>query len=153
DAKGAENLLERYVDDPNPSLKRAAIYAIYALSGYKRTDLVYDKLLAPPDSPFKVEAAVALGKAGDSRVTQDLLTCLELSQCNFSEVEAFLRTSKSKDVPGRALLAWTKGRSDLTDLVATLKPQGAGPLARSEIQASLAHKAILRALKAIDLTG
>jgi hypothetical protein len=86
-------------------------------------------------------------------VTQDILTCLELATCSFGDVEAFLRTSKSPDVPGRALLAWTKGRNDLTDLVATLKPQGAGPLARSEIQASLAHKAVLRALKAIDLTG
>ncbi len=151
DAKDGEKVLERYVDDPNPSLKRAAIYAIYALSGYKRTDLVWDKLYLVPET--KAEAAIALGRANDPRVTQDLLTCLELSQCALGEVEGFMRASKSPDVPGRTLLAWTKGRSDLTDLVATLKPAGAGSLARSEIQASLAHKAILRALKAIDLTG
>jgi hypothetical protein len=41
----------------------------------------------------------------------------------------------------------------LTDLVAALKPQGAGALARSEIQASLAHSALPRALRAIDLAG
>ena len=151
DAKEGEKVLERYVDDPNPSLKRAAIYAIYALSGHSRTDLVYAKLYSAPET--KLEAAIALGRAGDTRVTQDLLTCLELNVCSLSDVEGFMRASKSPDVPGRTLLAWTKGRSDLTDLVAALQPQGAGPLARSEIQASLAHKAVLRTLKAIDLTG
>jgi hypothetical protein len=38
-------------------------------------------------------------------------------------------------------------------LVAVLKPKGAGALARSEIQASLAHSALTRALRAIDLAG
>jgi HEAT repeat protein len=152
-AKEGEALLEKYVDDPNQSLKRAAIYAIYALSGFTRTKLVYDKLYAPPDAPNKLEAAVALGKANDARVLPDLLLCLETGSCALSDVEGFMRASKSPDVPGRTLLAWAKGRNDLTDLVAALKPAGAGPLARSEIQASLAKKSVLRTLKAIDLSG
>jgi HEAT repeat protein len=151
--KQGEALLETYVDDPNPTLQRAAIYAIYALSGFSRTSLVYDKLYAPPDAPHKLEAAVALGKANDPRVTEDLLLCLETAQCSLAEVEGFMRASRSPDVPGRTLLAWTKGRSDLTELVAGLKPPGAGALARSQIQASLAQKEGPRALKAIDLTG
>ncbi len=151
DAKEGAAVLEKYVDDPNPSLKRAAIYAIYALSGNTRTDLVWDKLYAVPET--KAEAAILLGRGNDPRVTQDLLLCLELSQCHLGDVENFMRASKSPDVPGRTLLAWSKGRSELTDLVATMKPAGAGPLARSEIQASLAHKTILRTLSAIDLAG
>jgi HEAT repeat protein len=151
DAKDGAALLEKYTNDPNPSLKRAAIYAIFALSGNTRTDLVWDKLYSVPET--KAEAALLLGRANDVRVTQDLLLCVELSQCRVSEVEGFLRASKSPDVPGRTLLAWTKGRSELTDLVATMKPAGAGPLARSEIQASLAHKTILRTLSSIDLAG
>jgi HEAT repeat protein len=151
--KEGEAVLEKYVDDPNQSLKRAAIYAIYALSGNTRTALVYDKLYAPPDSKDKLEAAIALGKGNDARVMPDLLLCLEMQTCLLADIEGALRASKSPDVPGRTLLAWAKGRSDLTNLVATLKPQGAGPLARSEIEASLAHKQVLRTLKAIDLTG
>ncbi|HWA76732.1 MAG TPA: HEAT repeat domain-containing protein [Polyangiaceae bacterium] len=165
DAKEGQKVLEKYVDDPNQSLKRAAIYAIYALSGYQRTALVHDKLYiaGAPESapalgralpnPVQLEAAIALGRAGDPRVTRDLLTCLELGSCSLSDVETFLRSSKSPDVAGRTLLSWAKGRSDLTDLVASLKPQGAGALARSEIQASLAHSSLTRALKAIDLAG
>jgi HEAT repeat protein len=162
DAKDAESILEKYVDDGNQSLRRAAIYAIYALSGYKRTALVYDKLYTLPGdvnsagsgaAETKLEAAIALGWAGDPRVTGDLLTCLELNSCALVDVEAYLRMSKSPDVAGRTLLSWAKGRSELTDLVAALKPQGAGALARSEVQASLAHNALPRALHAIDLTG
>lgn len=165
DAKDGQKVLEKYVDDPNQSLRRAAIYAIYALSGYQRTGLVYDKLYLPagpgsapslgrslPDAT-QLEAAIALGRAGDPRVTRDLLTCLELNTCNLGDVDGFLRTAKSPDIAGRTLLSWAKGRSDLTDLVAVLKPQGAGALARSEIQASLAHSALTRALRAIDLAG
>jgi HEAT repeat protein len=165
DAKDGQKVLEKYVDDPNQSLRRAAIYAIYALSGYERTNLVYDKLYREPESgsapslgrqlpnATRLEAAIALGRAGDPRVTRDLLTCLELGTCNLTDVDGFLRASKSPDVAGRTLLSWAKGRSDLTDLVAMLKPQGAGALARSEIQASLAHSALSRALRAIDLAG
>jgi HEAT repeat protein len=165
DAKDGQKVLEKYVDDPNQGLRQAAIYAIYALSGYQRTSLVYDKLYLPPDAgaapalgrslpnATQLEAAIALGRANDPRVTRDLLTCLELNTCTLPNVDGFLRASKSPDVAGRTLLSWAKGRSDLTDLVAALKPQGAGALARSEIQASLAHSALPRALRAIDLAG
>ncbi len=149
----AASVLERYIDDPNPTLKTAAIYSIYAVSGAARKDLVYDKLYSSPDAATKLEAAVALGRVNDSRVTQDLVTCMELRTCKLLDVDPFLRASKSPDVPGRTLLAWTKGRSELTDLVAALRPEGVGPLGRSEVSASLAHHDLPRTLVAIDLTG
>ncbi len=153
DAKDAAAVLEKYVDDPNFTLKRAAIYAIYALSGNTRTDLVYDKLYMATKPPVSTEAAIALGRGGDPRVVGELLTCLELKRCAVADVDGFLRSSKSSQVPGRTLLAWTRGRTDLTDLVAALRPEGAKALARSEIQASLAHRNILRSESAIDLSG
>ena len=149
----AAAVLESYVDDPNPTLKTAAIYSIYAVSGAARKDLVYDKLYSSPDAATKLEAAVALGRVNDARVTQDLVTCMELRTCKLLDVDPFLRASRSPDVPGRTLLAWTKGRSDLTDLVATLRPDGVGALGRSEVSASLAHHDLPRTLVAIDLTG
>jgi len=149
----AAAVLERYVDDPNPTLKTAAIYSIYAQGGAAKKDLVYDKLYTTTDPLQKLDAAIALGRVNDPRVTQDLLTCLELHTCRLPDVDPFLRVSKSPDVPGRTLLAWTKGRSELTDLVASLKPEGVGPLSRSEVQASLSHGDLPRTLVAIDLTG
>jgi HEAT repeat protein len=149
----AASVLERYVDDPNPTLKTAAIYSIYALAGASRKDLVYDKLYQSNDPATKLEAAVALGRANDPRVTQDLVACLELRTCRLLDVDPFLRASKSPDIPGRTLLAWSKGRSELTDLVAALRPEGVAPLGRSEVQASLAHRDLPRTLVAIDLTG
>ena len=153
DAPSGAALLERYVDDPNQSLRSAAIYAIFALSGMKRTDLVRDKLYASDKPAVKLEAAIALGRAGDSGVAGDLMTCVEANRCSLGEVAGFLRSTTAKEVPGRTLLAWSRGRTDLTDLVAELRPPGAGALAVSDVQASMAHASWKRAGVAIDLAG
>ena len=153
DAPEASALLERFVDDKNPTLKKAAIYAIYALSDDKRADLVFDKLYSSKDAGTKLEAAIALGWAKDARVTDDLLACLETRRCRLDQVDDFLSTTKAAQVPGRLLLAWAKGRSDLTDFVGALKPPAAGPLSVSDVQASLAFGDFLRAGYAIDLAG
>ncbi|MEO6417983.1 MAG: HEAT repeat domain-containing protein, partial [Polyangiaceae bacterium] len=153
DAPDGAKLLERFVDDPNPSLQRAAIYAVYALSGMKRTSLVYDKLYLGPRPGDKLEAALALGKANDPRVVPDLLNCLELRTCSEESVDAPLRASTLKEVPGRTLLAWAQGRVDVTDLVAYLKPEGGAPLSVSAVSAELAHKNVGRTANALDLSG
>jgi HEAT repeat protein len=154
DSPDAAKVLERYVDDPSPSLSRAAIYAVYALSGMKRTDLVHDRLYAKAKHPGeKLEAALALARGNDPRVVPDLLACLEKRSCGLFDVEGPLRASRAADVPGRTLLAWFKGRTELTDLVASLRPVGGAALAVSEVQAELAQNHIASATSALDLAG
>jgi HEAT repeat protein len=152
-------LLERFVEDPNQSLRRAAIYAIFALSHMQRADLVRDKLYSSDRPDVKLEAALALGRAGDPAVAGDLLTCLETGRCNRAAVDAFLHANananatKAREVPGRMLLAWARGRSDLTDLVAFLRPPGGGDLAVSDVLASVGSGDLGRAGVALDLSG
>jgi HEAT repeat protein len=154
DSPDAAKVLERFVDDPNPTLSRAAIYAVYASSGMKRTDLVHDRLYVRAKHPGdKLDAALALARANDPRVVPDLLACLEKRTCSLFDVEAPLRASHAADVPGRTLLAWFKGRTELTDLVASLHPVGGAALAVSEVQAELAQNDVVRATFALDLAG
>jgi HEAT repeat protein len=157
DAPEAMPLLDKFVEDPNPTLRKAAIYALFALSDGAKKDLVYDKLYASPlakKEPWtKLSAAITLGKVGDARVAPDLIGCVESRSCPLDSVEGFLRTTKAPEIPGRLLLAWAKGRTDLTDLVGTLKPSGAGPIAISAIQASLAHGETSSTAYDIDLAG
>ena len=153
DAPDGAKILERFIDDPNPSLQRAAIHAVYALSGMKRTNLVYDKLYLGPRPADKLDAALALGRANDPRVVPDLLNCLELRTCTEESVDAPLRASTLQEVPGRALLAWAQGRVDVTDLVAFLRPEGGAPLSVSAVSAELAHKNVGRTVNALDLSG
>jgi len=154
DSPDAAGVLDRYVDDPNPTLSRAAIYAVYALGGMKRTDLVHDRLYVLAKHPGdKLDAALALGRGNDPRVIPDLIRCLERRSCNLFDVEAPLRASHAPDVPGRTLLAWFKGRTELTDLVASLHPAGGAELAVSEVQADLARNDVGRAASALDLAA
>ena len=153
DDRGSAALLERFVDDPNPSLGRAAVYALYALSGMKRGDLVRKKLYDDGKPADKLEAALLLAKGGDPRVADDILVCLEARTCGGKDVDAYLRATHPPEAPGRALLAWARGRTDLTDLVAALKPPSGGTLAVSDVQASVAQGAFGRARTALDLAG
>ena len=153
DAPEAIPVLERFVDDKNPTLKRAAIESIFALSDGAKKDLVYDKLYSSKDPNVKLQAALLLGEVLDLRVADDLVTCVELQRCRLGDVDHFLRAAKVPQAPGRMLLAWAKGRTDLTDLVGTLKPAGAGPLAVSSLQATLAGGDPYRSAYAIDLAG
>jgi HEAT repeat protein len=157
DAPEAMPLLDKFVDDPNPTLKKAAVYALFALSDGAKKDLVYDKLYASPlgkkEPATKLAAAIALGKVGDTRVAPDLVACVEQQKCSLHDVDGFFRTTKVPEIPGRLLLEWAKGRTDLTDLVGSLKPAGAGPLAVSAVQASLAQSDLYRTAWDIDLAG
>jgi HEAT repeat protein len=145
--------LEKFADDPNLSIREEAIYAINALSGNKRKDLIHDKLFQSKRSEVRRRAAIALGKAGDHRAREFLLACLEWGGCHLSEVEPFLRADKNPATPGRLLLAWTRGREDLTDLVADLRPSGTASLALSTVDASIARGDDDQAKVAIDLVG
>ncbi|HEY4118600.1 MAG TPA: HEAT repeat domain-containing protein, partial [Byssovorax sp.] len=153
DDRGSAALLERFVDDPNPSLGRAAVYALYALSGMKRGDLVRRKLYDDGKPADKLEAALLLAKGGDPRVADDILVCLEARTCGGKDVDAYLRATRPPEAPGRTLLAWARGRTDLTDLVAALKPAAGGALAVSDVQASVAQGSFSRARTALDLAG
>ena len=158
DTQDGVALLEHYVDDPNVSLQKAAVYALYALSGMKRTDLVFAKLYdvhkdKPAFAPTRLEAAIALGRAHDPRVTTDLIACLELGTCAEEDVEGALRASNLPEIPGRVLVTWVKDRHDVTDLVAALKPQGASTVALGKAKAGLARRDLPGTINALDLGG
>lgn len=154
DSPEVPKVLEKLIDTPPKPLQEAAIYALYTQSGHKRTDLVFDKLYVPAKQPgAKQQAAIALGKAADPRVTDDLLLCFEQRRCALGDVGPFFRAKPRPEVPGRLLLEWAKGRSELTDLLGALKPAGAGPLALSDMDASLAKGNPVRTAYAIDLVG
>lgn len=146
-------LLEKYVDSPNLAMKQEAIYSIYKASGGKRLDLIHDKLFSSRNDAVKRRAAIELGKAGDTRARDYLLNCLEASRCHLDEVDSYLHKDKDTAVPGRLLLAWAKGRSDLTDIVADLKPAGALNLAISDVDSAMSQGRTSRAKTSIDLVG
>lgn len=145
--------LERFVDSPNLSIRQEAIYAIHALSGGKRADLIYSKLYQTSSAPIRHRAALELGKVGDTRVRDFVLGCLERGACGLDEVEGYLRNDKDPAVGGRLLLAWARGRDELTDLLADLRPTGTLPVATSSVDAALARSDKYMAMNAIDLVG
>jgi HEAT repeat protein len=146
-------LLEKYVDSPNLAMRQEAIYAIYRASGGKRAELIYDKLFSSSHPLVKRRAAIELGKAGDTRARDYLLSCLESSLCPLEDLNSYLHKDKDTSVPGRLLLAWAKGRSDLTDIVSDLRPAGAVSLAVSDVDASMSQGRVSRAKNSIDLVG
>jgi HEAT repeat protein len=153
DDPAAIPLLEPFVANPNLSIRQEAIYAIYELSGRKRSDLVFGNLFQSRNNVVQRRAAIELAKAGDPRVHDYLLQCLEWNQCALRDVDAYLRGTKDPATSGRLLLAWTRGRWDLTDLISALRPPGTLPLAASTIDASLARGQRDEAEMAIDLVG
>ncbi len=158
DTQDGVALLEHYVDDSNAGLQQAAIYALYALSAMKRTDLVFKKIYdAHKDKPefasARLDAAVALGRAHDPRVTTDLMTCLELRTCSAWQVDGALRASNLPEIPGRVLVTWVKDRPEVTDLVGALKPQGASTVALGKAKAGLALRDLPGTINALDLAG
>ncbi len=129
--------LEKLVEAPNPSLREEAVFAILAIAGPKRKDLVYDALFSGKQEGPKRRAALALGELGDTRVRDYLLGCVESRACKEWQVDHYLHADKDPLVGGRVLLAWARGRSDLTDLVADLRPAGAEPLATSAMDVAM----------------
>lgn len=145
--------LERFVDAPNLSIRQEAIYAIHALSGGKRADLIYTKLFQAKQASVKRRAAIELGKVGDTRTRDFLLTCYEQVSCGLGEIEGYLRADKDPSVGGRLLLEWARGREELTDLLSDLRPAGTLPIASSSVDAALARSDTWMAVNAIDLVG
>jgi HEAT repeat protein len=146
--------LEKLVEDPNPVLREEAVYAVFAIAGAKRANLVYDALFAGKKEAPKRRAALALGELGDTRVRDYLLSCVESRSCRPWEVDRYLHADKDPRVGGRVLLSWARGRGDLTDLVADLRPAGALPLASSAMDAALGTAGHAGAAEhAVDLVG
>ncbi len=158
DAPEALPVVEPYTRDTNRTLRNTALFSVLALSKGKKRDLVYDTLIAPaPADHFaeqaRLEAVLALAALGDARVTGAVLDCLDQYRCGERQVGAFLLSQRSARVGGRLLLGWAKGRNDLAELVAALKPTGAGLLAASEIESSLGYGRSPRLASAMDLAG
>jgi HEAT repeat protein len=145
--------LTKLVDAPNPSLREEAIYAIFAITGGKRADLVHDKLFASTREDAKKRAAIELGKIGDTRVRDYLLACLEKRNCRPSQVDRYLHTDKDPSVGGRVLLDWSRGRPSLTRFVADLRPAGALAIAASAAESAVSRGTVDDAEPAIDLVG
>ena len=158
DAPEALPVVEPYTRDKNRTLRNTALFSVLSLSKGKKRDLIYDTLVAPtPADRFaeqaRMEAVLALAALGDSRVTQAVLDCLDQYRCPEPQVAPFLLSQRSPSVGGRVLLGWAKGRNDLADLVAELRPTGAGLLAASEIESSLGYGRSSRLESAVDLAG
>lgn len=158
DAPEAAPLVSPFVNDKNRTLRKTAIFSLLALSNGQKKDVVYEALVAvPPGDVFteqaRMEAVLALAELGDERVLDAAVACVEQRRCSRGAVESFLLRHRTPAVGGRLLLAWAKGRSDLTDLVATLKPTGAGLLAASEARALGPNGFWGRLESAVDLAG
>jgi len=127
------------------------------LSEGGRPDLIYERLflqLSPEKNAEAMRrAAIALGKAGDDRIRDYLVACLESARCGTDEVEPFLLRKPAPRSSGRVLLAWARGRPDLAKLVSLLKPPGALPVATSTLDAAWANHGIADAERAIDVVG
>jgi HEAT repeat protein len=146
--------LEKLVEAPNPALREEAVHAIFAIAGKSRAGLLYDALFAGKKDAPRRRAALALGEIGDTRVRDYLLSCVESRGCRPGEVDRYLHADKDPRVGGRVLLAWARGRGDLTDLVADLRPSGALAVAASAMDAAFAAPAKPAAVEhAIDLVG
>jgi HEAT repeat protein len=128
--------LEKLLEAPNPSLREEAVHAIFAIAGKSRADLLYNTLFAGKKEGPRHRAALALGEIGDTRVRDYLLSCIDAWSCHPWEVDHYLHADKDPRVGGRVLLAWARGRGDLTDLVADLRPAGALPVAASAMDAA-----------------
>lgn len=155
-APAASKSLERFVDSPNLSIRQEAIYALHALSGGKRADLIHDKLFKTKNDHTRRRAAIELGRAGDTRVRDFLMTCLEEGSCPVEDVGDYARQDKDPSVGGRILLTWARGgghNGQLTDLLAALRPPGTLPIATSSVDAAFARHDWDMAKHAIDLVG
>ena len=144
--------LERLVGSAHGSLKEEAIYAIYRISGDRRADLVHGELFGSPREPERRRAALALGEHGDVRVRDYLLACLETGRCSPDAVDTYVHADKDPSVGGRILLAWARGRGDLTGFVSDLRPPGALPVVTSAMDAAVAGRGA-DVVDAFDLVG
>src|SRR5207244_157274 len=95
DAPEAAALLERYVDDPNATLKQEAIYSIHSLSRGKRAELVFDKLYSARDPWTKLRGARATRSISPA-ISASARRCRRCSRCSRTETRACGRTRRSR---------------------------------------------------------
>ncbi|MBX3183158.1 MAG: HEAT repeat domain-containing protein [Polyangiaceae bacterium] len=151
--------LEPFQADPDFNIREEAIYATHRLSGGKHEGLIYDQLFNSEDAKrperetSRRRAAITLGKQGDTRVRQYLLSCFERYQCSARDIDAFVRQDKDTRTHGRLLLDWTRGRTELTQLIGSLKPPGSVAIAQASFDESLAHSRIGGASRSATLLG
>ena len=144
--------LERFVALKETPRRTDAIYAIYRLSGGKRSDLVYDNLFLSPDAASVRRAAVTLGQSGDLRVRDYLLACMESRGCAPADLGDFLEKDRDPRTSGRVLLAWAGPReADLNEIVGTLRPAGTMALAQAKLDGALARSDGAAVRRSIDL--
>lgn len=151
--------LRPFANDSNLVIRQEAIYAINELTKGKDKDLIYEQLFAsklakkPQHQWMRRRAAVKLGELGDPRVRTFLLECFESRRCGYWEVEEFLEQDKHKSTPGRLLLNWVRGRSELTGIVGDFKPSGSLDMASNAFDHALAQKSYWGARHSADLLG
>lgn len=157
--KGAEPALQRLLDDPNPTVREEAVYALFALSGEQRTDLVHDRLFAGPSarSPSaraaRHRAALVLGRAGDPRVREHLLTCYETWGCSLRDVDTYFRQDRAPEVSRRLLVAWTAGRLELGDHVGSARLPGLTQLVLGKHEAAASGRDHWTLNRTVELLG
>jgi len=140
--KAAIAALEPFVSHPNLSVRQEAIYAIHALTQGGRRDLIHDELYQldrRKHSGIVERAALELGKAGDPRVHDYLVTCLLRGACTQRTVGPYLQKHGRAGAKGRVLLAWARRDTGLSNLVAQLQPPGTLPVAVSALRDDWAY--------------
>ncbi len=140
--KAALAALEPFVSHPNLSVRQEAIYAIHALTKGGRRDLIHDELYKLDRRKHRdiVErAALELGRAGDPRVHDYLVTCLLRGSCTVRSIGPYLRKQGRPGAKGRVLLAWARRNTTMSDLVADLEPPGTLPVAVSALRDDWAY--------------
>lgn len=146
--------LETLILDPerDTSLREEAIFAAHQIDPNRSRELVFHTMFVHGDARQRKRAAIALGAAGDPRMTPYLMACLERRECALSDVASLLHQSKDLAIAGRVLRAWAEGRRELAPLVAQLRPAGTSTLALADLDVAIAgsgHKSLSGAIKLI----
>ncbi len=153
----ARKSLEALATSPSVSLREEAIYSLDALTPGGARDRIHAALFKGLD-PRKHGAAIrraalALGDAGDPRVRSHLLACLLGYECGVERVGSYFTRVPDEAASGRLLLGWTRGRSDLTRVVAKLRPAGTLPIAMSTLRDSWASPESQETLTSLQILG
>jgi HEAT repeat protein len=133
----ARKALADYVEADNLSVRAEAIYALHELTDGGRIDLIHDKLYRldrRKHGQAVHRAALALAKAGDPRVRSYALKCFVSYRCSRSDVGGYLKGKADEEIKDRLLLAWARGDSRITPMLADLRPSGSLPIARGSLE-------------------
>lgn len=146
--------LEAIILDPerDAALREQAIFAVHQIDSNRGRELVFHTMFIHGDAAQRRRAAIALGAAGDTRVTPYLMACLERRECALSDTAQLLHQSKDLAIAGRVLRAWAEGRAELAPLVAQLRPAGTSTLALADLDVAIegsGRKSLTSAIKLV----